>query len=401
MTEELLRDEARLSKAVEENGAGDQHALFNLLGLSNGQLPPAGLWAREFDFGTLLFYGACCDEINQTKSVPVNSASRILHYKGGWRSILLEEGPYTDNRPCRDSLEMHLLWEITYRDYNTRMLKQQMLASVTGAKEKYDFSHEPLERRGIPHSEMLCIIALCDTLGIDIVVESGLACGQSTYMLVQYLDPLRVTVHSIEYVRDDDADYAEKRLLPFSNLQLHYGDSNELMPELLARCRGHKVALLIDGPKGRAAFELLSRCLADSDDIVVAFIHDLRKLDWGKPTEQRYLIHQYFDRLFFTDDQDYVELTRDLDANCAAEPSETGWDTWHPYHKGLQYVESYGPTLAVIMPTDRDRVRAQHRRATPRSAFPRQLAERALRSILGPSAFDQAVRLWRRARALR
>ena len=44
---------------------------------------------------------------------------------------------------------------------------------------------EPYEHRGILHSEMALIIHTCRRLSVEVVIESGRARGQSTYMLAK------------------------------------------------------------------------------------------------------------------------------------------------------------------------------------------------------------------------
>ena len=39
----------------------------------------------------------------------------------------------------------------------------------------------------------------------------------------------------------------------------------------------YPIAILLDGPKGPEAFDILSRMIAHYEEIVIGFIHDLRK----------------------------------------------------------------------------------------------------------------------------
>lgn len=51
-----------------------------------------------------------CSVLNETNSVPLADNKHILHYKGGWRDILMRGKPFSKNRPFSKSLEMYLLY---------------------------------------------------------------------------------------------------------------------------------------------------------------------------------------------------------------------------------------------------------------------------------------------------
>ncbi len=55
-----------------------------------------------------------CTELNETNSVPLNENQYILHYKGGWHSIILKGTAFTRNRRFSDCQEMHRLYISTY-----------------------------------------------------------------------------------------------------------------------------------------------------------------------------------------------------------------------------------------------------------------------------------------------
>ena len=68
---------------------------------------------------------------------------------------------------------------------------------------------EPYEHRGIIHSEMALIIHICRRLGVEVVIESGRARGQSTRLLSRYLPDARI--YSVEKRHDADAIYGAQR----------------------------------------------------------------------------------------------------------------------------------------------------------------------------------------------
>ena len=54
--------------------------------------------------------------LNETRSVPINAETRILHFKGGWHSILLDGHTFTRHRPMLAGWEMFM----AYGDVHTR-----------------------------------------------------------------------------------------------------------------------------------------------------------------------------------------------------------------------------------------------------------------------------------------
>jgi len=82
-------------------GHVDQMAFAQTIGYERGPSEFAvpdcsGLTARAVD-GYVL---------NETRSVPINPETRILHFKGGWHSILLEGHTFTRHRPMLEGWEM-------------------------------------------------------------------------------------------------------------------------------------------------------------------------------------------------------------------------------------------------------------------------------------------------------
>ncbi len=52
--------------------------------------------------------------LNETRSIPINPETRILHFKGGWHPILLDGQTFTRYRPMRLGWEMFLLYVETH-----------------------------------------------------------------------------------------------------------------------------------------------------------------------------------------------------------------------------------------------------------------------------------------------
>jgi len=131
-SDEILHNKEQFEEARNKNGGANQHSLVTILKKINifegGKV--------DFEFGTLKFKGIPCKELNQTNSVPINSGSHILHYKGGWRPIILENAGYTTNRSKETSHEMKEYWEERYKDFNERLLSKTFKDLTLGSLEE-------------------------------------------------------------------------------------------------------------------------------------------------------------------------------------------------------------------------------------------------------------------------
>lgn len=206
------------------------------------------------------------------------------------------------------------------------------------ASELEAIAAEPYEHRGIIHSEMALIIGTVRRLGVEVVIESGRARGQSTYMLSKYLP--HVLIHSVEMRNDPDARYGIARCADLPNVALHHGNGADIVPELVAANAPQRTAVLCDGPKGAAAVSILERCF-DHSHVVVGFIHDMRKLDHGGPSPHRAAAVERLPYHMFSDDPRIVAGLFWMDANVVRGGQIVG-----PLHEAE--FGSYGPTVGVF-----------------------------------------------------
>lgn len=184
------------------------------------------------------------------------------------------------------------------------------------------------------------IIQICRRLDIRVVVESGRARGQSTYMLAKYLPD--VEIHSVELRDHPDEVIARERLAEFKNVHLISGDGAELLPYFAQKgCQGIRTAILCDGPKGKAAVDIIAQCFA-SPWVQVGFIHDMRKLDHGGPSPHRAAAISAFKHHAFSDEDRLVTSSSWMDANVIAAGGPCG-----PAHQAE--FGSYGPTVGVFI----------------------------------------------------
>ena len=201
---------------------------------------------------------------------------------------------------------------------------------------------EPYEPRGILHSEMALIIHICRRLGIEVVIESGRARGQSTYMLAKYLPD--AVIYSVELRNHPDEAIARERLAGFGNIGLYSGDGAVMVPKLTGRdseSDPSRTAILLDGPKGAAAVSILEECF-QYPHVLAGFIHDMRRLDHGQPSPHRADAIARLPNHAFSDDPRIVSAASWMDATIIATGGPAG-----PAHEAV--FGSYGPTVGVFL----------------------------------------------------
>lgn len=212
-----------------------------------------------------------------------------------------------------------------------------MLDTLSQA-ELETIASEPYEPRGILHSEMALIIHICRRLGIEVVIESGRARGQSTYMLAKYLPSVRI--HSVELRDHPDEAIAQDRLSRFPNVNLYHGDGALLLPRIVEAHR-QRIAVLCDGPKGAAAVGILQGAFR-WPHVAAGFIHDMRRLDHGAPSPHRADAIARLPNHAFSDDPRIVSAASWMDATIIAAGGPAG-----PAHEAV--FGSYGPTVGVFL----------------------------------------------------
>jgi hypothetical protein len=136
---------------------------------------------------------------------------------------------------------------------------------------------------GIWESEMFLFYAAVCPYVPKQILESGRARGKSTLILARCFPNARIL--SVEFdLHSENAAAAEAKLKPYSNVELLYGDSRELLPERLQTGD----AVLIDGPKDFRAVKLALELLRTGKPCAV-FIHDFPpNSPWRKFVERNW-----------------------------------------------------------------------------------------------------------------
>lgn len=227
------------------------------------------------------------------------------------------------------------------------LIKEKVMNSSRLYKDEFINICGGFEDRGILNSEMLAVCSLSESLGIQVFIESGRWKGQSTEVLSRYFSNKPVIIESIELYRDENADYVEKKMKDNKNVNLLYGDANDVIPKLVKKYAGKKIAILFDGPKGRQAMDVFQLSFANSNSVVVGFFHDMRRATVEMPNLERGAMEKIFTNSFFTDDKEFVDEFKHLDNDCQTA-------LWKPYSIDNKKIGSYGPTIGIFFPEQGD-----------------------------------------------
>ncbi|MBU0707868.1 hypothetical protein KKG41_05865 [Patescibacteria group bacterium] len=93
-------------------GGTDQMSFYNLINYSKGQ----NSFTADIAGESVKLIALPCAQLNETRSTNITPEKHILHYKGGWRPILLDGTNFTSNRPKEKSLEMYKLFLKTFSE---------------------------------------------------------------------------------------------------------------------------------------------------------------------------------------------------------------------------------------------------------------------------------------------
>ena len=376
--EEIIANPMDLRIASRLSGAADQHALVEILNTQNYD----GFIEKDIEGEIVKFKGVACKYLNETNSAPITEDTHIIHYKAGWHPIILENAPFTKNRPQEACKEMLDYWQKLYREVTINSVRLFIMASCLKHKEKFVGIVEGYEEHGILHSEMLAVCSVIQNLDIDLVVESGRYKGQSTEILAKYFTGTKTKIVSIEINKDENAKYVENKLKNYSNLKLMYSDANYVIPKILAQHRGKRVAILFDGPKGEKATKIFERAICDFPEVIAGFFHDMRKSSERMANPVRAIMENSFNRVWFTDDNEYVATFGYLDHACLPKNNTITEHSWRPWMKGNNKIGSYGPTLAVVLPVPKERLLKISNRTIIHSVFKFDDFLRHIKSIL-------------------
>jgi hypothetical protein len=158
---------------------------------------------------------------------------------------------------------------------------------LRGNGNSWDQLYEPREGgspdclwSNMPFGKSIAIILLARALRVDHIIESGRMGGLS---LIHY-DRFGFGLTSIEFAPLPAVSAALRRRIP--SITLRDGDGSLLVPSsvdsLLRRAPGTRIAVIIDGPKGRAA-RAIARQVAPRVAMIVLDDQNVAGADDGRP----------------------------------------------------------------------------------------------------------------------
>ena len=165
---------------------------------------------------------------------------------------------------------------------------------------------------------------------------------RSTEVIALYFGGSDVTISSVDLVRSEGSGECERRLQPYRNVELYYGNAFRILPHIVAQ-RCEPTVLLIDGAKGTAAVQLAQDLMRQSHHVVAAFLRDS-----SVGSAARAAVQDGFPAHAFTDMPELVAKLAHLDRGIqvgAVQPLYTGDPAL------TQQPPSDGPTLALLLPT--------------------------------------------------
>lgn len=179
------------------------------------------------------------------------------------------------------------------------MHRANLLTQCSFSLQRFTERVLPLQfqQRGILLSEGLAFCAMCDMLGIQVIIESGIAGGRSTEIWARYFDGPTYAIDDCRLYRRQLFEETKNRLAQYQNIRFIMGDSFSAIPELLLSLgNGVRTAVFIDGPKGFRAMELAEKCFGLSSSLVFVGIHDMcQEFD-------NHLMDHWPSTFFYTDD---------------------------------------------------------------------------------------------------
>ncbi len=159
----------------------------------------------------------------------------------------------------------------------------------------------PYQARGIWYTEAFLFCSICDILGVEAIIESGMAYGCSTEIFANYFDFNIMVVDNDQY---GVFNKTSERLEKYKNLHIFNGDSYELVPAGIEKNIDTKLGIFIDGPKGSGARKLRDDILKFNNISCFGF-HDYSGQNRNSIGE--------FDNSFITHELQFIDNFRYLD----------------------------------------------------------------------------------------
>lgn len=105
LTGKLLASSEKLKQQKRNSWGGEDQACLGEM-LKNSDFSG---FSKKIVYNGIIFQGVPCEELNETRCVPISEKTHIIHYKGRWRHVLKNK-EFTDWRPKEKCKVMYDLW---------------------------------------------------------------------------------------------------------------------------------------------------------------------------------------------------------------------------------------------------------------------------------------------------
>jgi hypothetical protein len=356
-TELIINSTEMNSEAERLSGGADQHSIICLLNIDASIKDFTKEFAYDSD-SRLNIQFLDCSVFNQTQSVPLSEEVKVIHFKAGWHKILLSKARYTRNRSKKTSLEFHNIWKGHYENSKYQIFKAIGNASWqdTDTFTKIESVHR--EEGDFYNSELALISSLLRIFELTTVFESVREKGGSAFSLSDFLDNQQNSKFVITaYIGNLASDFPKVPLKSFQKIQIKDGHASSMLNRIISEEVSGIIdyAVIFDAQKSLRALCLAARLVRSKNPPSLIFIRDIRNFQDGRTSILRFLCEIFFDRVFFSDIFAFPPEVINSDLKIVHRMREKRILTSHPSRNGSSPARSFGPTLAVILPTEQDK----------------------------------------------
>jgi len=197
--------------------------------------------------------------------------------------------------------------------------------------------------RGIIPTEGLAFIAMCEIFNVDIIIESGVYNGISTYMWSEFFGNSKKIIAI-------DKDLIPRTLDRFKNKSVTFvsGDGGIEISRLINANKSKKIGVFIDGPKNIAAMPVLFNAIRN-DNVAFVGLHDMYKCRAsGVPIEGRIKIQNFSGGNFFTDNDFFVNRYGYINNETESVMVNPCTFEKMSLKEGIELTGSYGPVIGFV-----------------------------------------------------
>jgi hypothetical protein len=172
------------------------------------------------------------------------------------------------------------------------------------------FKNHKFQTAGIFYAEAYAFLCFCKLYDVDIIIESGMARGNSTEL---FLKLFCGDVYTFEHSKKDYHEDVESRLNKYKNLKgIIYEDSRLGIEKIVKANNDKKIAIFIDGPKDVEAVTLLKNCFKNKN-VIFGGIHDI--CNPVTKMRENYDFMKYFEKnhILSTDEESFRSLYKYMD----------------------------------------------------------------------------------------